>query len=47
MKIDLANLPDEGQMFEGEIAPDIYDLAEDDARLDTIVTLDRSNAACA
>ena len=31
MKIDLANLPDEGQMFEGEIAPDIFDLAEDDA----------------
>lgn len=26
MKIDLANLPDEGQLFEGEIAPEIFAL---------------------
>ena len=26
MKIDLANLPDEGQLYEGEIAPEIFGL---------------------
>ena len=30
MKIDLANLPDEGQHFEGELPPDIFDLQESD-----------------
>lgn len=30
MKIDLANLPDEGQHFEGEISPDIFELEGSD-----------------
>ena len=30
MKIDLAKLPDEGQHFEGELPPDIFDLQESD-----------------
>lgn len=30
MKIDLANLPDEGQHFEGEFSPEIFDLKESD-----------------
>ncbi|MDG2399333.1 MAG: hypothetical protein P8M04_02055 [Akkermansiaceae bacterium] len=30
MKIDLANLADEGQHFEGELSPEIFDLQESD-----------------
>jgi len=30
MKIDLANLPDEGQHIEGEIPPEVFDLKESD-----------------
>jgi uncharacterized metal-binding protein YceD (DUF177 family) len=30
MKIDLANLPDEGQHFEGEFPPEIFELEESD-----------------
>lgn len=30
MKIELADLPDEGKMFEGEISPDIFDLSGED-----------------
>jgi len=30
MKIDLANLPDEGQLFEGELKPEIFDLEGSD-----------------
>lgn len=30
MKIDLANLPDEGQHFEGELPPEVFDLQESD-----------------
>lgn len=30
MKIDLANLPEEGQHFEGELSPEIFELQESD-----------------
>lgn len=30
MKIDLANLPDEGQHFSGEFPPDVFDLEQSD-----------------
>jgi len=30
MKIDLANLPSEGQHFEGELPPEVFDLQESD-----------------
>ena len=30
MKIDLANLPDEGQHFEGELPHEVFDLQESD-----------------
>ncbi|MEN8772223.1 MAG: hypothetical protein ABF382_01585 [Akkermansiaceae bacterium] len=30
MKIDLANLPSEGQQFEGKLPPEIFDLQESD-----------------
>lgn len=32
MKIDLAQLPEEGQLFEGEFPPDLFDLEESDIR---------------
>lgn len=30
MKIDLANLPDEGEHFQGELAPDVFELEQSD-----------------
>ena len=30
MKIDLANLPDEGEHFQGEISPDLFELGQTD-----------------
>jgi len=32
LMIDLANLPDEGKQIDGELPPEIFDLAEDDAK---------------